>query len=370
MTGPVKPHILLLSTNSDEAGAPLHVETLVHHLSKHVNFTLLFGEDGPVFQRLKAAAFDVDILPGMRSDIRPGRDLRLIRRLTKMIREIGPDLIHCHSSKAGLLGRLSGHWCEVPVLFTIHGWSWNSLGGRSAKLALLVERLIARLNGVHFLYVCEAAEVTGKKILGLRSEQGTVIYNGVNDLSVSPERPENPVIFIMPARAAYPKDHETLVRAFETMSGDIRLHLCGEGTETNEFQARVLQWAPTRYAKISCLGNRNDIPDLLHRAHVMVLSSQSEAMPLSIVEAMSAGLPIIATKVGGIPEIVTPGENGYLAPPRDHKSLARAMTELLDPTRRAEMGIYSRKRYERDFTSTRMAQSTLNYYLKLTGRTS
>lgn len=361
----LKPRILLLSTNSDLAGAPLHVETLVHALAGYVDFILLFGEDGPVFQRLEAAGFDVRLLEGMRSAISPLADFWVLRRLSRLIREIKPDLIHCHSSKAGLLGRLAGCHNRVPVLFTIHGWSWSSVSGGKSHLALLIERMVARLRGVHFLYVCKAVETTGQQMLGLRFEQGTIIWNGVRDLGCAATKPYRALNYIMPARVSYPKDHETLVQAFETLPGEGRLVLCGAGTDNAEFSAMVKRWAPQRHMAIDCLGQRNDIPDLLKSADVIVLSTRSEAMPLSIIEGMSIGLPVIASDVGGIPELVTPGLNGFLVPAGDVSALARAMTELQDPLLREQFGRQSRLRYEADFTVAGMAQATLACYRRL-----
>ncbi|WP_162140882.1 glycosyltransferase [Pseudorhodobacter ferrugineus] len=361
----VKPRIMILSTNSDEAGAPLHVEMLVQALAHDVDFTILFGKDGPVLRRLKDAGFDARLLSGMRSAISPLADLKLLRRIDFLIAEIKPDLIHCHSSKAGLLGRLAGRRRRVPVLFSIHGWSWSSVSGPKSQLALMIERMVATLRGVHFLYVCEAVETTGYRMLGLRADQGTVICNGVQDLSYG-SRPRNRTPhFIMPARVSYPKDHETLVRAFESLPEESRLVLCGTGTDSEEFSALVRQWAPMRHTAIDCLGPRSDIPDLLHQADVMVLSSASEAMPLSIIEAMSTGLPVIASDVGGIPELIAPEFNGYLVPAGDITSFALAMTKLIDPQRREDFGRQSRLRYETAFTVSIMAQQTLACYRRL-----
>lgn len=366
MATPRKPLVLLLSTNSDEAGAPLHVETLVRLLRDDVDFILLFGEDGPVLHRLRAAGFDARLLHGMRSAINPFRDIVLLRRLSRLVRDIQPDLIHCHSSKAGLLGRLAGRIQSVPVLFTIHGWSWASVSGRKSQLARFIERQVAHLRDIHYLYVCQAVADTGRNILGLKPCQGQVIYNGVPDRGRAASDLPGPVRFIMPARVAYPKDHETLIRAFSALPADSRLILCGAGTDTADFAERVRMLAPRRCGDIIGLGQRSDVDALLHDAHVMVLSSRSEAMPLSIIEAMSAGLPVIATHVGGIPEQVTDDVTGLLVPPGDVAAMTAALHRMLDPATRRRMGHAARKRYEVDFTASGMARATLACYRRLT----
>ena len=99
----------------------------------------------------------------------------------------------------------------------------------------------------------------------------------------------------MPARVAFPKDHTSVVRAFETLKEEAQLILCRAGTDTIEFAATVREMAPTRHSEIYCLGQRIDSADLMHSSHVMVQASHSEALPLSIIEAISARLPIIAS---------------------------------------------------------------------------
>ena len=365
MQTPRKPRVLLLCSNSDEAGAPLHVEMLVRLLREDVDFILMFGEDGPVMRRLRTAGFDARLFEGMRSSISPLRDLKLLRQLFRLLGDIRPDLIHCHSSKAGLLGRLAGRGRGLPVLFTIHGWSWASVSGRRSQLALFIERRVAHLRNVHYLFVCQAVAKIGKDILGLRPSQGQVIYNGVPDRRRAAADLPPPVRFIMPARVAYPKDHETLIRAFSALQEDGQLILCGSGTDTPEFAARIRDLAPQRYKEITCLGQRSDVDTLLQGSHVMVLSSRSEAMPLSIIEAMSAGLPVIASNVGGVCEQITDGVTGLLVPPTDVAAMTAALQRMFDPETRRRMGHAGQERYEADFTATGMAEATLAYYRRL-----
>lgn len=295
----------------------------------------------------------------MRSAISPVRDLGLIWRLYRLLSEIQPDLIHCHSSKAGMLGRVAGRLRGLPVLFTIHGWSWASVSGRKAQLALQIERRLSHLRNVHYLYVCQAVATIGQRMLGVRPEQGRVVYNGVPDLGIPVTPPADPPCFIMPARVAYPKDHNTLIRAFDTLPPGNRLLLCGAGTDTAEFAAQLPRLAPRRHADILGLGQRSDMATQLHAVHVMVLSSRSEAMPLSIIEAMSAGLPVIASDVGGIHEQVSDGVTGLLVPAGDVAATAAAMTRLLDSEQRQRIGAAGRQRYESYFTAETMAAATL-----------
>ena len=357
-----KRRVLVLSTNSDDAGAPLHVECLVKELKQYVHFTIVFGEDGPVAKRLKASGFNVLILQGMRSSISPITDLSLISRIDKLILELKPNLIHCHSSKAGLLGRLAGARRNVPVLFTVHGWSWSSVLGIKSHILFLIEKIISKITHTSFLYVSVAVGEIGKSQLGIKESQGKVILNGVHDLSFFKRINKNKIRFIMPARASYPKDHETITKAFEVLSIDSELVFCGGGTDSIDFINKVKLWAPNRHLEVKCLGQRNDIPNLLRDADVMILSSYSEALPLSIMEAMSTGLPIIGSNVGGIPELVSSDQNGYLFAAGNVEALTAAMLKMNDIERRKYLGHESRVKFELNFTISSMANKTLNYY--------
>ena len=365
MANQKKPRVLLICTNSDEAGAPLHVETLVRMLRDHVDFTLLFGEDGPVLHRLSAAGFDAQLLDGMRSSISPLKDLQLVYKLRYQLRTIKPDLIHCHSSKAGLIGRCAGLIENTPTLFTIHGWSWTGLKGRNATLARWIERRLSRISRSNYIFVCKAMQDVGQAQLGFRVDQGQIIYNGMPDIGIMGP-PAGPLTIFMPARVSPQKDHETLVRAFDNLPvGRSQLLLCGAGTDTPQFAKYVNTWAPTRCGEIITLGQRSDIPAQLRRSHLLVLSSHWEALPLSIIEAMSTGLPVIASNVGGISEQVTNEVTGLLVPPGDVSAMTAALQRMFDPATRNRMGLAGRQRYEADFTATAMAEATLAYYRRL-----
>lgn len=363
-----KRQILLISTNSDEAGAPLHVETLVNCLMDEVDFTLIFGEDGPVFRRLKSRGVKAHILSGMRSNINPLMDLFLLFRLLFIIHKAQPDLIHCHSSKAGLLGRLAGRFYSTPVVFTIHGWSWTALNGRSAGLALFLERFLSKLKETFFIYVCKDMEVLGGDKISIPGSRGRVIYNGMRD--VGPASPDLSCInIIMPARVSRQKDHETLVRAFDLLPvGSTKLILCGAGTDSDEFIEKLSLWSPRRHLEIECLGQRSDVPDLLRRSHIMVLSSNWEALPLSIIEAMSAQLSVVASNVGGVSELIENGKTGILVSPGDVNEMFEAIQSLLAFDVRSSFGLAARKRYKEFFTEKAMASATLEYYKYLTSK--
>jgi glycosyltransferase involved in cell wall biosynthesis len=357
--------VLILSTNSDEAGAPRHVEALVRSLSSQVLFSAIFGADGPILRRLRASGITTRVIHGLRSKISPFADLKSLIEIVSVIREEKPDIIHCHSSKAGLLGRIAGHITQTTVVFTVHGWSWDSLPKPKRWVALAVERALALAPLCFFIYVSEAVRRIGQSRLHLKESQGEVVLNGVPDLGRAESENDRPIVFLMPARAAYPKDHETVVRAFERVTEPAQLIFAGESTDSRIFREKLETWAPTKHAAISVLGTRNDVPDLLKRSHVMILSSRSEAMPLSILEAMSSGLAVIATDVGGIKEQVIDRVTGLLVPVGAIDQMASAMQALMSDDLRSTHGTAGRSRYEEIFSIERMAEKTFAIYRRL-----
>lgn len=359
--------VLVVCTHSDEAGAPLHVETVIAALEGEVEFSAVFGEEGPVAERLRARGVPVELAPGMRSSISPLRDLRAYRALSRHIARIQPDLIHAHSSKAAMLARVAALRHGRPCLYTVHGWGWRGLGRVAGGLVYALERLLAlAMPRAGYVYVSRSVEREAWGVLGIPERRGRVIYNGVHDLGVRPE-PEGRLRILMPARVSRAKDHESLVRAFERLDFDAELVLCGGGTETGEFRDALRRWAPSRHDRVLGLGQRGDVPELLHGAHVLALISHFEALPISIIEAMSAARSIVATDVGGVGELIEPGVNGLLVPRGDVAAIAAALTSLRDAETRARLGAAARRAYAGRFTAEAMAAELLGVYRGLVG---
>jgi glycosyltransferase involved in cell wall biosynthesis len=354
--------VLILSTNSDLAGAPIFVETLVQLLRNRVDFTNYFGSSGPVAKRMAESDHEVKILQGMDSRLSPLTDIKLCLELYRVVKANKPDIIHCHSSKAGMIGRIVGLATGTPVLFTIHGWSWNSLKGWRSTVALVVEAFLCRLSGAHYHLVCHALLDQGSRMIGLPKSRCRVIYNGTRDFGYANSHTRDKVTFVMPARVAYPKDHEVVVRAFNSLPDHTVLALCGSGTDSAVFIKQISEWAPESHGRILCLGPIESMDSIFHTSDVFILSSYSEALPLSIIEAMSVGLPIIASCVGGIPELVVDNQNGLLIQTHTPKAFAGAMEALLEHATRARMGNEGRKMYDRYFKDTAMSSSILEFY--------
>lgn len=309
--------ILLISTNADEAGAPRHVEFIVNLLNKDVDFYCVFGSKGPVFQRLdRLLPNKVLELVGMESSINLLKDLGIFMKFLKMVQEIKPEIIHCHSAKAGILGRLLSFFLNVKVIYTIHGWPWREFNGFKYKLIIYIEKFLIKYSKCSYIGV---AECLRKEALDVGIDLGlsdfVVIHNSV--LQHEPEEenviyPEDEFI-IMPARVSAAKNHYLLAEAYDMSEFEGNLVFAGQDTDKAEFKSKIMALTPNKYHKISFLGQRSDIGRLINLSSFVCLCSHFETFPLTIVESFAVGKPVIASNVGGNKEIIDHKYNGLIA---------------------------------------------------------
>lgn len=356
MTG--RPRVMTVVTNADRSGAPIHALQVMAALGESFDYRAVFGERGPLVGDVEALGIPVSVVPGMRSAVSPLRDAAALAGLLALVRRHRPALLHCHSSKAGMLGRLVSGLTGVPVLFTVHGWCWYAARDPAARRAMqaLERGLLRASRRQRMIFVADAVRRDGEAALG--PLPGRTVWNGVPDRAPVPARVRPRTRFLTAARFAPQKDFATLLRAFEAAAGDTELVVAGEGTDTAAFAEMVARLAPRRGHAVRALGHRRDVAELMEAADAFVLASRWEALPLSIIEAMRAARPVIASAVGGAAELVEPGATGLLVPPGDPAALARALDRLRDPVTRAAMGAAGRLRYDDRFTLAAMAART------------
>ncbi|WP_113928344.1 glycosyltransferase [Bacillus sp. P14.5] len=165
----------------------------------------------------------------------------------------------------------------------------------------------------------------------------------------------------MVARFSAQKDYKTLIQSITKVEGDFRVRLVGDGELIGEIKQIVLQLNLSD--KVEFLGKRNDVIDLLRESDVFILSTNYEGLPISIIEAMSQGLPVVATDVGGVNELIADNKNGYLVRRKDSDQLAEKIKNLIsDQALRNSMGDESYKRFRDKFTSKVMLDKTFNVY--------
>ncbi len=327
---------------------------------------MVFGEDGPVREALRPHGVRSMVIPSLRSNINPVSDLRCFFSLLKVVRAEQPVLLHAHSSKAGMIARLVGFFLNVPVIYTVHGWGFGK--GRTkvqSAFVFVTEWLLALIPGSRYIFVSEADRHIGLGQLKLAPHRCVTIHNGVADHGCRSDVNHSTAV-IMSARVCHAKNHDLLLRSFDDCATRFRLVLVGEGTASPEFLRRVAINSPKHHERVECLGLSNQLPHLLAQAGIFVLCSRYEGLPLSIIEAMCAGLPIVATDVGGVRELVEEGVNGFLVQPDDQAGLTSCLDRLQnDAALRVRMGHASRARYLAHFSDTKMAEAVERQYCKM-----
>lgn len=359
-------NIVQVVTRTDAiGGAQVHVRDLALGLLRDGHqVTVLAGGRGPFVDELAAHNIPYISLEHLVRPIRVRTDFRALVELISVLKSIRPDLVATHSSKAGWLGRLAASTLGLPSVFTAHGWAFTEgIPERKRRLFALAERMASRFAD-RIITVSEF-----DRLLALRSrvapeDKLITIHNGIPDVQQGlVARPEvSPPRIIMVARFDKQKDHATLLHALQRLAElPWSLELVGDGPSRQGIEglASRLGIAP----RVHFTGVSRDVAERLAGAQLFVLVSNWEGFPITILEGMRAGLPVIASDVGGVREAVVDGATGFLVPRGDVDTLAAKLKNLIsDPQLRRRMGDLGRQRFRAEFTFDRMYSKTIHVY--------
>lgn len=354
-------------------GAEVLAARLAHVLVER--FSVLFAcldESGAIGEQLRKEGFEVHVLGR-----RPGLDWRCVRRLAALLRRERVDLLHAHQYTPffyGATARMLGRRC--PILMTEHG---RPFPDHPRPKRMLANRLLLgrrdRLVGVG--RAVRRALIDNE---GFPASRVGVLYNGIDTDPLDPclhdrdaARAElglgaGDLAIVQVARLDALKDHATAIRTIERVASrrpSARLILVGEGPERPVILAMVAGRGLGPH--VILLGTRSDVPRLLAAADVVLLTSVSEGIPLTLIEAMAAGRPIVSTDVGGVREVVEDGRTALLAPARDDAALADRIERLAsDRALRERLGRAGPERAA-EFSERRMHAEYLALYGAMIG---
>lgn len=340
--------VCLLCTGFGWGGAEMQVANLARGLRARgwrVHLVSLLPPAG-VSARLRAEGFEIHSL-GMRRGM---PDPRALVRLRRLLRAWRPDVLHCHMIHANLLGRAVRLLVRVPVVVsTAHS---IDEGGRLREWAY---RLSDRLTDVT-TNVSRAAVRRYIEVKAAPAHRIRCIPNGVDtslfhtDDHTRVRMREHLALgeaftWLAVGRLDPAKDYPTMLHAFARIAGKkkVRLLIVGEGALRTQCNALVEELGLDD--RVVFLGRRDDVPDIMCASDAYVMSSAREGLPMVLLEAAAAGLPIVATDVGGNAETVTEGVSGFLCPSRDVDALAQRMAKMmsLGPATRQQMGQAARR---------------------------
>lgn len=329
-----------------------------------------FDRLGALEGELRGRGVDVRLLGR-----RPGLDLGYPFRLASLLREVGADLLHAHNATAFFYGTLAARLSRIAAaMFTEHDrvhpdrlrirWTHRVLS-RFTSRTVAVSDLLARLL---------------RRGEGFPADRLLTIHNGIDPAAFpSLDRAEAARSLGLPDRSPTlaviaglkpVKNHPLILRAFARVCDRVpsgRLLLAGDGPERAPLERLVGELGLE--GRVHFLGFRRDVGSVLAASDAAVLSSRSEGFPLAILEAMAAGRPVVATRVGAIPEAVVDGETGILIEPDDEAGLTTALTSLLeDPARARAMGERGRRRFLERFTLERMVGAYEDLYVEIATR--
>jgi glycosyltransferase involved in cell wall biosynthesis len=358
-----RPRVLLLVTLAEVGGAQTYVASLLPALADR--FYVAVAAHGPGPLRDAAAEAGVRFIPlkHVRRSISPWQDLAGFVELVRLLRRERPDILHANSSKAGFLGRLAASAAGVPIrIFTVHGWAFAARSGLSSWLYRWADRLVRPLTT---MTVCVSANerTTGIRAGTCSAERTTVIRNAVSlDLAPRARHERALPLLISVGRLKAPKDFVTLARALALLpEGSFEALIVGEGPDRAALETELRHLRLEDRVRLT--GERDDVPALLAGADIFVLSSRSEGLPVSVLEAMAAELPVVASRVGGVPELVADGESGLLVAPASPPNLAAALARLIeDRDLRRRLGAVGRVRAETRFNLNSFRRAHLELY--------
>jgi glycosyltransferase involved in cell wall biosynthesis len=354
---PDRPRLLIVITLAELGGAQTYLAQLLPALVDELDVTVAAWGPGPLRTAAQAAGARYVPLRHVRRPISPLRDLLGLFELVALCRRLRPDIVHANSSKAGILGRLAAWIARVPTrIFTAHGWAFAAYSGATSKAYLWADRALRPLTTAT-ICVAENERRIGVAAGTCDARQTVVIRNAIDVHAAARATPGagSPLV-VSVGRLKYPKDTRTLLEAAARVPGDWQLHVVGAGPDRAALE-------PLASDRITFAGVRNDVPALLAGASAFVLSSRSEGLPISVIEAMAAGLPVIASDVGGLRELVEDGVTGFLVPAGDVDGLAEALARIVgDPELRRTLGDAGRARAEQLFDLPAFRQAHLDLY--------
>lgn len=356
--GPVS-HLRVLAPAVARAGGDVHVLCLDEHV---------------------AASFRA---AGVRASVTPLRhkaDLRGAARTWRLLRDA--DVVHTHDRRTGLLVRPPARLRGALVLHSFHGLPEEIAvrlgrntqaptppGVSRARVAWLlhgylgIESILGRFG---FAVTPSRAMAEFLVEHGLPRKRIHVVPNGID---VPPDRPtppnatrEGPLVLGAAANLEYHKGLDVLLAACAQLKAKARVEIFGDGS----WRGRLEEQARRLGVDALFAGHAEDVRERMHEWDVLVLPSRAENFPLAVLEAMAARLPVVATRVGGVPEIVIDGETGIIVEADDAGGLAAALDDLApDVARRASFGAAGRARVEETFGADEMAQRMLALYEEL-----
>ena len=370
--------ILHVADSAGWAGGETYIRTLAAELDRgRFALGVVVPEDGPLVARLRAQDVPVHFVRVADRLLNP----KALGALVEVFRRQRPALVQSHGARSNVYTKIAARLAGVPVVVcTVHNSLFDyDVSGWRRRAYVLAERLTSPLaDAIVAVSGAIAADLTRR--YRIRGPRIVVVHNGIDADAFVSRRSRSSVlaelaleegdrIIGLAGRMTPQKGHEFLLDALARLRPRfprLRCVLVGDGPLRNELEARASALGIADRCRFT--GARADVADVLSVVEIVTLPSRSEGLPFALLEAMVLGKPVVASTVGGNPEVVEEGRTGLLVPTADAPALAAAIARMLDrPHDAAAMGARGRARVREHFTLTRTTRALEDLYLDLLG---
>jgi glycosyltransferase involved in cell wall biosynthesis len=358
-----RPRVLLLITQADIGGAQIHVLEILKRMSHQYRFVLAVGFEDYLTRQAATLDVEVRILKHLKRSINFKQDRLALIEVMALLRELKPDLLHTHSSKAGVIGRLAAWRLGVPSLFTAHGWAFTP-GAPALQRAygLAVEFVLCRLIG-KVVTVSDFDYKLARRYFVGADAQRFLVRNGVSKPAVVSKKKRQKVLQIITVGRLNQttKNQAMLIEVLARLDLPFHAIIVGAGESHPLLEEKIRRL--NLQDKVKLVGEAEDIGEYLAKADIFTLTSNYEGLPLSILEAMSMGLPVVACDVGGVSEAVLHEQTGLLSARGDVLAFTENIKRLaLNSALRSACAKQAQQHYEQNFTADRMIKELSEVY--------
>jgi glycosyltransferase involved in cell wall biosynthesis len=336
------------------------------------------GPEGSLMDRAHAAGFRVVEIPSMRRSLHPWRDWRSYREIVHTLKQLRPDVVHTHSSKAGILGRAAAAKLRIPAVHTVHGAAFHF--GQSALASKVYQFAERRAIKWCDAMICVCDALTDQYVnarIGSR-DQYTTIYSGMDVepfLSPSKSRAdvrqelglaEDHIVIAKVARLFNLKGHEYLIKAAQAVVEkvpNVRFLLIGDGILRSQFEDQIESLGLTNSFVFTGLVPPERVPELVCASDIVAHTSVWEGLARVLPQGLIAGKPVVSYDIDGAKEVVIPNETGYLLPSESIADLSSALIELAKSRElRDRLGANGKTRFTNQFRHKTMTEQIRQVY--------
>lgn len=376
---PNQEHICIAITKSNMGGAQKYVLTLADEFQKKgLRVTVLAGGDGILFDELQKRNIPYIRLTQSQRDISLFKEFKLIKELYTILREIKPTALHLNSSKLGAIGAFAGRLARIKkIIFTAHGWAFNEhRSSLQKKLLYIVYWITIFLSSKT---ICVSKQTRDQiSFLPFIKDRLVTIYNSVQIPEFYSQKEAKEILskqfsfldinkkwLVILAELHYTKGHDLLINACNSIREDLEDYqiICiGSGEQEGKLKALTHHKSLDNYVFFT--GFVSDASRYLKAFEVLLLPSRTEALPLSILEAGLAKVPVIASNVGGIPELIEDTVSGFLFEKENVEELKDKLQIILklSPEDRVKITESLHKKIQKDFSLKKMIEDTLRIF--------